>query len=96
MNAYMETLKKALDCGCEDAHVLLQMLYYCYREQNPILTQEIRKDFTDLNDILCKLPLRDNDRVSDLTCKLCSEHEQAAFFEGIRVAFQLCVELWNS
>lgn len=100
MNPYIKLWKTCLpknapDCSEEEAKSLLDMLYYCYRERNPILTQEIRKDFAGLNDILSKLPLRENDQVGNLTCKLCSEHEQAAFFDGFRVAVLLGAQLWK-
>lgn len=100
MNPYIKIWKTYLpentpDCSEEETRSLLEMLYYCYRERNPILTQEIRKDFAGLNDILSKLSLRENDQVADITCKLCSEHEQAAFFDGFRVAVLLGAMLWK-
>lgn len=99
MNPYIEKLKTYLtEPSCnetEDAPSLLELLFNCYREHTPGDTQEIAADFARLNAVLSKLTLQECDQVWDLTCRLCSEHEQAAFFEGFRVAILLAAELWK-
>lgn len=72
---------------------VLDMLYDSYREQHPIDTEEINRQFAELADILGKLSLQEHDRVWDLTCRLCVEQERGGFLEGIRLGVFLAVEL---
>ena len=96
MNPYIEQWKRLVNKnvpGEGDVGSALEMLYDCYREQNPFETQQIKEDFRSLDRILSKLTLQEYDQVWYLTCRLCGEQEQSAFLEGIRVATRLTAEL---
>lgn len=91
MNNYIQLAKEQLCLqnpkGVEDA------LYGAYREQHPNDPEPIRRDFSRLDAVLSQLPLRDCDQVWNLTCRLCSQHEQTAFREGIRLGARLMLAL---
>ena len=98
MNRYVEKLKaflaeQPLHSEYVDADSILEMLYCYYSDENPIDNAVIRCRFKELDNILCHLSLPDNNSVFSLTCRLCSDYEQQAFLEGIKVGMRLLVEL---
>lgn len=98
MNPYIKKLQEQLsqmifDCGEQNINSVLEMLYCYYREQRTTDTEVISADFNRLDSVLSKLTLKEYDQVWDLTCALCSEHEKAAFLEGVRVGASLAAEL---
>lgn len=75
--------------GHDDILSILELLYQCYTEQNPIDTDEIRAGFREIDRIISGLSVQDNDRVFTLVFQLCVQHERQAFLEGLRVGIQL-------
>lgn len=98
MNSYITHLKKQLleqplNYGYQDAKSLLDMLYCCYSENNPIGDSSIRKSFSVLDSYLSRLTLAENDLITDTVCDLCLQHERLAFLAGIRIGVLLFSEL---
>lgn len=91
MNTYMEKLKADLAEECPES--VLQMLYSVYQERYPTNSAEITEEFKQLNDVLSRLTVKECDKVWDLTCALCSEFEEKAFLEGVRVGVRLAEEM---
>ena len=101
MNRYIQNLKSFLaeqaPCfGFDDANSILEMLYYYYRNDNPVDSATIRCQFKELQDILCRLSFKENDAVFALTVDLCVAHERQAFLDGIHVGLRLFEELNES
>ena len=78
---------------CGAGQSVLDILYDSYREQHPVNSEEIGRQFVSLADILGKLPLKEHDRVWDLTCDLCIKHEKNGFLEGVHTGVSHCLEL---
>ena len=91
MREYLNT--EELYCGDPDIHSLLELLYRCYTEHNPIDNAEIRAAFSSLDGMLGKLTLAENDQVFYTLCRICSETEHLAFMEGLRVGLRLESEI---
>ncbi|MBE6917711.1 MAG: hypothetical protein E7470_07435 [Ruminococcaceae bacterium] len=100
MNRYIENLKVFLaeqtPCYCyDDAHSLLEVLYYCYATANPVDNATIHFQFQKLNDILRRLTRKEIDSVFSVACDLCISHERQAFLDGIHVGMRLFSELYE-
>lgn len=98
MNEYIEVLKRHVadnppNYGDGDAHSILDMLYCYYHECNNTDNDTIKTDFEDLYQRMHGMPLQEMDRIVDAVCTLCREHEKAGFAEGVKVGFQLGVEI---
>ena len=98
MKRYIEKLKNFLseqspDFGYNDADSILEMLYYCYTEENAVDSAVIRCQFKDLDDILSKLSWSENEKVFCLAIDLCICHAKQAFTEGVQVGMRLFTEL---
>lgn len=98
MNAYKQMIKEHLsenepNYGDTNIHTLLELLYHCYTECNPIDNAAIRGHFADLEGILEKLTLAENDQVFYTICRICTETERMAFMEGLHVGLRLEAEL---
>lgn len=81
------------DYGDSNIHSLLEMLYRCYTEYNPIDNAVIRQQFSSLEPIMEKLPLTESDEVFYTFCRICIETERLAFLEGLRVGLRLEAEI---
>lgn len=77
----------------DDAHSLLEMLYYYYTAGNPVDNAVIRCQLKELNDVLSYLPLSENDAVFSFVVDLCITHERQAFLDGVHVGMRLFSEL---
>lgn len=98
MDQYKEIIKEYLaahepDYGSSDIHSLLELLYYCYTEYNPIDNAKIRAEFSGLEAMLGKLTLAESDQVFYTICRICIETERLAFMEGLRVGLRLKEEI---
>ena len=98
MNLYKQALKDYLsenqpDYGGANIHSLLELLYHCYTEHNPIDSAAIREQFSSLEKLTEKLTLAENDAVCYAICRICTETERLAFMEGLRVGLRLEAEL---
>ena len=98
MHPYTEKISAYLaerepNYGDGDIHTLLEMLYHCYTELNPIDSEKIRRDFAGLDTILSKLPWEDNNALFCAILDLCGEHEALAFFAGFDAGARLMAEL---
>ena len=91
MNNYIQLAKKQL--RLHDPEELEDALYAAYRELHPNDPEPISRDFSLLDEVLSQLSLQDCDRVWNLTCRLCSQHEQTAFREGVRLGAKLMLSL---
>ena len=97
MNEYIDTLKRYVaehppNYG-RDAHTILEMLYCYYHECNNADPDSVKIAFEDLYERMHGMSLREMDRIVDAVCVLCTEHEKAGFVEGVKVGFQLGVEI---
>ena len=81
------------DYGSSDIHSLLELLYHCYTEYNPIDNAKIRAEFSGLEAMLGKLTLAESDQVFYTLCRICIETERLAFMEGLRVGLRLKEEI---
>ena len=96
MNEYVAVLRKYVaenppNYG-SDAHSILDMLYYRYSECNRLDNSEIKAAFNNLYQQMHGMSLREMDRIIDVVCT-CREHEKAGFTEGIKVGFQINLEI---
>lgn len=98
MNRYIENLKAFLaertqKFAYDDAHSILDMLYFYYMDSNPIDNAVIRCQFSELYKVLSNLSFEDSDRVFSLAAALCGTHARQAFTEGVQVGMRLFTEL---
>jgi len=98
MEKYINALKEhyaqdPLGSGLCDIDSILGRLYCCYRNGYHMDSQSIRDKFTDLDSILSKLSLEDNNALFIRVVDLCCDHQELAFYEGIKVGFHLSREL---
>jgi len=76
-----------------DAQSVINLLYWVYTEYNPIDNQKLRNGFAALRAQFPNLSLQEFDPVFTIVSDLCSEHEQLAFYEGLRLGVTLMQEL---
>ena len=81
--------------GDGNCHSILDMLYYRYSECNRMENDEIKAAFADLYQQMHGMSLREMDRIIDVVCTLCREYEKAGFTEGIKVGFQINLEIYK-
>lgn len=98
MNRYIQNLRSFLaeqhpSFGFDDAHSILEMLYYYYTQDNPIDSALIRCRFKELDDRLPHLTVKENDAIFSVIMDLCSEYERQAFLQGVQVGMRLFDEL---
>ena len=98
MNPYIDQVKAELEknppnYGFPDANSLIEMLYLWYVQWNPVNTERIRTAFFELESYFCGCSRKQIDEAMDIVSRLCSDHEQAAFLEGLRVGVRLASEL---
>lgn len=98
MNSYFEILKTYVaehppDYGDQDAHSLLEFLYFRYNDYNGMDTPEIKSAFETLYQRLHGTPLQDLDKIIDTVCLLCLEHEKSGFVNGVKIGVRLKEEL---
>ncbi len=79
--------------GYDDAHSILEMLYYYYSVSNPIDNAVIRCQFKELHDALHRLSIQESDTLFEVTGQLCASHERQAFIDGVKVGMRLFLEL---
>ena len=97
MNEYIDTLNRYVEehppnYG-RDANSILEMLYCYYHECNNADPDSVKIAFEDLYERMHGMSLREMDRIVDAVCVLCTEHEKVGFVEGVKVGFQLGVEI---
>lgn len=88
---YMETYP--FDTGDPDCQVVLDQLFWVYRDCHESDPPEIRGGFKELDALLGQLPLDDNNAVFSLCCSLCTAYEHKAFLDGFHYGAQLMTEL---
>lgn len=97
MNPYIEKLKACLaeepEYGDGEESSPLEVLYLIYTEFHTKDTPAIRESFARLSRCTRGLPLAQDDEISYIVCDLCTQHERAAFYEGLRVGARLASEL---
>ena len=98
MNPYIQNLKTYLathppNYGYPDANTLLDMLYCCYSEYNPLDNRAINDGFKKLNHFLDRFTVQECDPVLDTLSDLCQQHEHVAFNAGVQVGIRLAAEL---
>ena len=98
MNTYISQVKKQLaeyeaKCGVTDSESILDLLWDCYLESNPIDDGRIRQAELALAPVFRELPIAHSDALSDLITEMCIAYQRAAFLEGIQVGFHLNQEL---
>ena len=72
---------------------LLETLYTARTESGLLSPEETRDDFDHLHKLVDGLPFTAIDDLIATVCQLCSKHERAGFFEGVKVGYQLEKEL---
>jgi len=72
---------------------LLETLYTARTESGLLSPEETRDDFDHLHKLVAGLPFTAIDDLIATVCQLCSKHERAGFFEGVKVGYQLEKEL---
>ena len=77
----------------EDIHTLLERLWDCYTNHNPIDSQEIRRNLEALGPIMDTLSWEQQNELFDTVCALTLAYEQAAFLTGMRTGAGLMMEL---
>ena len=98
MNTYQAALQAWLEenppnYGLAHLHSLLDFLWNSYTRENPIVSDEMKRQLSSMNRILSRLTLREGDELFDLVAQLCMEHERLAFREGFHVGVRLGEEL---
>ncbi len=79
-----------------DVHSILEFMWYCYTESNPIHTQDIQQHFDALEPIIKSLSFDDGTELFNTVCSLCVEYEKQAFLEGLHVGAHLHKELYEN
>lgn len=100
MNQYFVKLDSFLlshpsNYGATDVNSILEFLWYCYMEYNPIHTQDIQNRFDELEPIIKALSFDDGTDLFNTVCSLCVEYEKQAFLEGLHLGAKLNKELSN-
>ena len=98
MNPYIQQFKEELSkrqilhngCNCTS---VLEIIWECYAESNPVGDADIQRCDAALAPIFEKLPLEDATKLFLLTCELCTAYQHAAFLDGIRVGASITAEL---
>jgi len=90
-NAYFK--KHPVKYVNEDGDSLLEELYWCYSQCNPINGVELRNQYKKVYQLMPELPDEKMDAILDEISMLCVMHESAGFQAGIRVGTRLAVEL---
>lgn len=76
-----------------DAQSVMNLLYWTYTEYNPVDDQQIKNGFAKLRSQFPHLNLQEFDPIFTTVSELCTEHEQLAFMEGLRLGVTLMLEL---
>ena len=98
MNQYIEYIKKGIaeyasKCNVPESESILDFLWQCYSESNPVDDGRIREAELLIVPVLEALPIEKADALSDLIFDLCLAYQRAAFLEGIQTGFHLFDEL---
>ncbi len=98
MEKYIALLKASLDrqppaYNAPVGESLLELLFQAYTRFNGIDNAAIRAHFEELYTALNGKPLREVDPIIDVVNSLCWAHEQAGFYEGMRLGFRLAGEI---
>ena len=94
-NLPQHLLEKTFNCGAPDVNSILEFLWYCYTEYNPIHTQAIQEHFENLEPIMERLSFDDSTLLFSAVCALCVEYEKQAFLEGLHIGAHLHQELYE-
>lgn len=76
-----------------DAQSVMNLLYWTYTEYNPIDDKKLKDGFAKLRSQFANLSLQEFDPVFNIVSDLCGDHEQLAFYEGLRLGVTLMQEL---
>ena len=98
MEQYIAILKRYLaenppEYMDTDIHSLLEMLWRCYTESNPVDNDETKALYRSLDPIFDVLPFEDSNFLFGTVVSLCRVFERQAFLSGLRVGAQLTVEI---
>ena len=98
MNPYMKQFKKQLGeytarCGCEEDIPVLELLWKCYFNTNPVDDGKIRRSECALQPVFSALSVDAADAIYDRITDFCIAYQRAAFLEGIRIGSRLASEL---
>lgn len=98
MKHYLSLLEKQLNryqanCGKEDTVPILDILWYCYFQENPIDDGQIRDAELALRPAFEALSLENSDALFDRLDGLISHYQRAAFLDGIHTGIRLAREL---
>lgn len=98
MNEYRETLKQYVmvnlpNWGEYDAKGVLDMLYSCCNQDNPMDTLAITAACEEMYGNMHGMPLWEMDRISDAVCMLCRDHEKAGSIQGVKIGIHLAIEI---
>jgi len=98
MNPYILKLKEYLTElesgeGFGGIAPLLECIWNCYSQHNPIDDGRIRQAETVMAPIWEELSVENSDRLFEMIFDLCQAYQHAAFLEGIRVGARLATEL---
>lgn len=98
MNPYIQQFKaelarRRISYNGSDCTSVLEIIWECYAESNPIGDTDIQRCDAALAPIFDKLPFEDATNLFLLTCELCAAYQHAAFLDGIRVGASITAEL---
>ena len=93
MEKYLSALKTYLAAHPPSEENILALLYEAYEEAHPINDGTTRADFEELYRQMNGMTIREMDRVLYPVCTLCRDHERSGFTHGVRVGFQLAMEM---
>lgn len=96
MSEYLQRLEEQLSAASPDNESVLLLLYDVYSESNAMYNDEIKADFHALYEAMNGMPLREMDRIVYPVCTLCRDHQKSGFVEGVRVGFQLYLNIMGS
>ena len=82
---------------------LLEQIYFCYMDFNPVENSSVRKNYNGLLNLLHGLALgqiscteETEEQLIDYVNAACSEYEREAFIEGMKVGARAILELMES
>lgn len=98
MNESIELLMQELRnyqtrCGQDSSDSILELLWYCYLESNPVDDGQIKQAEAAIAPVFEELSLKSSDLLMDSICDICTAYQRAAFLEGLQTGFHLSDEL---
>lgn len=72
---------------------MMEALYQLYIESSVADSPAMREQYELLNAYVGDLPTKTQNAIADILCVLCTEHEKAAFMQGLQLGAKLVFEL---